>query len=415
MAKRSSITNRDEATCWRGGIPPPPGREPSVRRPRTTPGSRLLRLPIPVCEPVLRGNERRYVARCVRSGWISSAGPMVREFEAAFARRIGAADAVACSSGTAALHLALIGLGIGPGDEVIIPAFTMVAVCNAVLYAGAKPVLVDVDPRTWTMDADQVARRVTRRTKAIMAVHTYGQPARMDVLARLARDRGLLLLEDAAEALGGSYRGRAVGTWGRAAAFSLYANKVITTGEGGMVAVPSRALGAKLRTLRDHGFGSDRHFWHRVLGYNYRMTSMQAAVGLAQLERFDVLLEARRRNARLYRAALAGVPGLVLPAEILRAKSADWVFGFVAGPAYGRTRDALREILARRGIETRAFFTPLHLQPVHRRLFRGERYRVAEALGARGLYLPSSSSLTAARISYAAECVRAAALPRGER
>jgi perosamine synthetase len=368
-----------------------------------------------VCEPVLKGNELRYVARCVRSGWISSVGPMVREFERAFARRIGSADAVACSSGTAALHLALSVLGIGPGDEVIIPAFTMIAVCNAVLYAGAKPVLVDVDPVTWTMDPEQTARRVTRRTKAIMAVHTYGQPARMDALARLARERGLLLVEDAAEALGASYRGRALGTWGQASAFSLYANKVITTGEGGIVAVPDRAVAARLRTLRDHGFSADRHFWHRVIGFNYRMTSLQAAVGLAQLERFDALLEARRRNARLYRAALAGVPGLVLPAEIRGAESADWVFGFVAGPGFGRTRDELREILARAGVETRSFFTPLHLQPVHRRLFRGERHRVSEALGARGLYLPSSSSLTAARIEYAADRVRSAARPRGGR
>ncbi|MFI5347966.1 MAG: DegT/DnrJ/EryC1/StrS family aminotransferase [Elusimicrobiota bacterium] len=407
--------HQDDATYWRGRIPPPPGREPVLRRPRATPRSRRLRLPIPVCEPVLRGNELRYVARCVRSGWISSAGPMVREFEEAFARRIGAADAVSCSSGTAALHLALRVLGIGPGDEVIIPAFTMVAVCNAVLYVGAKPVLADVDPRTWNMDPDAAARRVTRRTKAILAVHTYGRPARLDALARLARERGLLLVEDGAEALGASYRGRAVGAWGRAAAFSFYANKVITTGEGGMVAVLSRALGAKLRTLRDHGFSSDRHFWHRVVGYNYRMTSLQAALGLAQLERFDALLEARRRSARHYRAALAGVPGIVLPVEIPEANSADWVFGFVIGADFGRTRDALREILARRGIETRSFFTPLHLQPVHRGLFRGERYRVSEALGARGLYLPSSSSLTSARISYAAECVRAAARPRGRR
>jgi perosamine synthetase len=398
-----------DATYWRGPTPPPPGPEPVLRRGR---GAGALRLPIPVCEPVLRGNELRYVTRCVRSGWISSVGPMVREFEKAFARQVGTVDAVACSSGTAALHLALSALDIGPGDEVIIPAFTMVAVCNAVLYAGAKPVLVDVDPRTWTMDPDQTARRITRRTKAIMAVHTYGQAARMDALSRLARERGVLLIEDAAEALGGSYRGRALGAWGQAAAFSLYANKVITTGEGGMVAVPSRALGAKLRTLRDHGFSSDRHFWHRVIGYNYRMTSLQAAVGLAQLERFEILLEARRRNARLYRAALAEVPGLVLPAEIPGAASTDWVFGFLAGPAFGRTRDALRELLARRGIETRAFFTPLHLQPVHRSLFRGERYRVSEALGARGLYLPSSSALSSARLAYVAECVRTAARPR---
>lgn len=386
--------------------PPPPGREPSLRRPRR-PG---LRLPIPVCEPVLRGNELRYVKQCVRSGWISSVGPVVRRFEDDFARRLGVGQAVACSSGTAALHLMLRALGIGPGDEVIIPSFTMIAVCNSVLYVGARPVLVDCDPRSWNLDPADVERRITKRTKAIMAVHTYGRCAPLERLARLARRRGLLLIEDAAEALGGSYQGRPFGTWGKAAAFSFYANKVITTGEGGVVATESRALAARMRTLRDHGFSSDRHFWHKVVGYNYRMTSLQAAVGRAQLERFSALQEARHRNARLYRAALEGLPGLIFQEGHPGTVSSDWVFGFALGSEARIGRDALRAALARSGIETRSFFTPLHQQPVHLRLFEARRCPVSEALGAQGLYLPSSSALSRGEIEYVAERVRAEVL-----
>ncbi len=341
-----------------------------------------MRLPIPVCEPVLRGNEGRYVARCVRSGWISSAGPMVREFEAAFAERVGAADAVACSSGTAALHLALVGAGIGPGDEVLIPSFTMAAVANTVLHAGATPVLADVDPLTWNMDPEDAARRVTRRTKALVAVHTYGSPAPMDALARLARRRGLVLLEDAAEGLGGAWRGRAVGSWGAAAAFSLYANKVITTGEGGIVAVKGRAMAARLRTLRDHGFSADRHFWHRVVGFNYRMTSLQAAVGLAQLERFDALLEAAaapRAPTRAVRDDFFFQSFLAHPT----ARTSDWVRP-VACFASATFLTALRAAVIRHDLEPRSFFTPLHLQPAYGSLFRGQRRRVSEALGENG-------------------------------
>ncbi|MDX6768428.1 MAG: DegT/DnrJ/EryC1/StrS family aminotransferase [Elusimicrobiota bacterium] len=400
---------RDAASYRRGGPPPPPAPEPRLRRPRGA--ARRLRLPIPVCEPVLRGNELRYVTRCVRSGWISSIGPMVGEFESAFARRLGVAEAVACSSGTAALHLVLAASGLGPGDEIIVPAFTMAAVANAALYVGARPVLADVDPVTWNVDPDDARRRVTRRTKALLAVHTYGVPAPMTALARLARERGLLLLEDAAEGLGGEWDGRPAGAWGKAAAFSLYANKVVTTGEGGVVATSDRAFASRVRTLRDHGFSADRHFWHRVVGFNYRMTSLQAAVGLAQLERFDALLEGRRRVARLYRAALAGVPGLTLPPVVPGTRSSDWVFGVLVGPAFGLTRDALRARLAARGVETRSFFTPLNLQPAYARLFRGQRRRVSEALGHNGLYLPSSSGLSAERVAYVASCVRSAARP----
>lgn len=380
--------------------PPPPAPEPALRRPRPP------RRAIPVCAPVLRGNELRYVTRCVRSGWISSLGPMVREFERAFARLQGRREAVACSSGTAALQLALAGLGVGAGDEVVVPAFAMAAVAAVILHLGARPVLVDCDPVSWNMDPEQVERRAGRRVKAVLAVHTYGRPAPLDRLARLCRARGWTLVEDAAEAHGASVRGRLVGNWGAAAAFSLYANKVVTTGEGGVVVADDPALAERLRSLRDHGFSRGRHFWHRVLGYNYRMTGLQAAVGLAQLERFDQLLEARRRNSRLYRAALAGVPGLVPQGDAAGSRSSDWVFGVVVEPPAPIGRDELRAGLAARGIETRSFFTPLHLQPVHRARFGRERHPVAEALGARGLYLPCSSALTAPEIERVAARVR---------
>lgn len=386
-----------------------PGPEPALRAPKLSGAYRSVRTPLRVCEPVLAGNELRYVSECVRSGWISSIGPAVRRFEKAFARRLGVPDAVACSSGTAALHLALSVLNIGPGDEVILPTFTMVAVCNAVLYLGARPVLVDSDPVTWNMDPDQVRRRINRRTKAIIAVHTYGHAARMDELSRLARKHGLFLVEDAAEALGGSFGGRKLGTWGTTAAFSFYANKVITTGEGGMVAAASRSLGDKLRVLRDHAFSKDRHFWHRVMGYNYRMTALQAAIGLAQLERFSQLFNARLRNARLYRRGLAGVPGLTLPHDGPGFRHAHWVFGMLVEPAFGLSRDGLRGALARRGIETRTFFVPLHLQPVHRQRFAGLRFPVAEDLCRKGLYLPSSSGLSPRDIGYVAAMVQRAA------
>lgn len=383
-----------------------PGIEPALRRPKLPGRWRSVRLPLPVCAPVIGAREADYVARCVRSGWISSLGPMVGEFERSFAARVGAADAVACSSGTAALHLSLLAAGVGPGDEVILPSFTMIAVPNAVLYCGAKPVLVDCDPALWTMDPAQVARKMTRRTKAIVAVHTYGQPAPLDELSRLARRRGVALVEDAAEALGGAFAGRPVGSWGVSAAFSLYANKLITTGEGGVVTLKSRAAGRRLRILRDHGFSPRRHFWHEVVGYNYRMTALQAAVGLAQLERFDGLVGTRRRLARLYAGGLSGIPGLTPWAAAPRAEHSHWVFPVVVEPGFGMSRDALRAALAARGVETRGFFVPIHQQPAHRARFRGEAYPVSETLGARGLYLPSSSGLKPLDVEYVVETLR---------
>ncbi|MDP3789898.1 MAG: DegT/DnrJ/EryC1/StrS family aminotransferase, partial [Candidatus Omnitrophota bacterium] len=240
---------------------------------------------IPVSEPLLKGNELKYLTKCIKSNWISSAGNYVERFEKKFSRCCEAGYGIACTSGTTALHLALTGFGIGRGDEVIIPTFTMIATANAVSYTGAKPVLVDSEPRTWNIDPAKIEEKITRRTKAIIAVHTYGHPAEMDRIRAIAKRYRLFVIEDAAEAHGAEYKGKRAGSIGDAACFSFYANKIITTGEGGMITTNNKKFAEFTGNLRDHAFSKERHFWHKYLGYNYRMTNLQAAVGLAQAER----------------------------------------------------------------------------------------------------------------------------------
>jgi perosamine synthetase len=385
-----------------------PGPEPplEVRVPRIpVVEEALTRRIIPVSDPRLDGNELRYLTQCVQSNWISSAGRFVREFEAAFARAVGCRYGVACSNGTTALHLALATFGIGPGDEVILPAFTMIATANAVRYTGATPVLVDSERETWNPDVTRLADAVTSRTRGIVVVHTYGHPVDMDPVLELAERRGLWVLEDAAEAHGALYRGRPVGSLGRAAAFSFYANKIITTGEGGMVTTNDPEVARLARRLRDHAFSDERHFWHRYVGFNYRMTSLQAAVGLAQVERLEEFVRSRRENAARYTARLRAIPGLSLPVERPWGKNVYWMYGVVVEDAFGLSRDELRRRLARRGIETRTFFIPIHVQPVYYEMFRGQRFPVAEDLCRRGLYLPSGATLTAEEIAYVCDAV----------
>ena len=361
---------------------------------------------IPVCEPLLGGNEERYVLECLRTNWISSAGRFVTRFEQLFAEFCGTRHAVACTSGTAALHLALYTLGIGPGDEVIIPTFTMIATANAVRYTGATSVLVDSERETWNLDVTQLEAKVTPRTRGICLIHTYGHPVEMDPLLELAERRGLWVLEDAAEAHGARYKNRPVGSLGRAASFSFYANKIITTGEGGMVTTNDAELARVARRLRDHAFSDERHFWHKYVGFNYRMTNLQAAIGLAQTERLDALVEIRRANAARYTRALSKIPGLTLPIERPWARNVYWMYGMLVEDAFGISRDELRRRLARRGIETRTFFIPIHVQPVYHEQFRGQRYPVAEELCRRGLYLPSGATLTEGEIAYICDMVR---------
>lgn len=382
----------------RANIPEP---EPELAPP---PSGRLLR----VAETLLDGNELRYVSECVETNWVSSAGSFVRRFEAEFAAVAGCRYGVACSSGTTALHLALAAAGIGPGDEVIVPTFTMIASANAIGYTGATAVLVDADPRTWNLDIDRARESIGPRTRAIMVMHTYGHTVDMDAVWQLADANDLAVIEDAAEAHGAEYHGRPAGSLGTVAAFSFYGNKVITTGEGGMVTTDDEVVAATARELRDHAFSRERHFWHGFRAFNYRMSNLQAAVGLAQVERLGDLLAARRRTAEWYRESLDGIPGLALAPREPGHADAEWVFGCLIDDAFGCSRDELRRRLAAEGIETRTFFVPIHLQPAYLREHSGRQHPVAERLGRTGLYLPSGPTLSREDTTRVADAVRRA-------
>lgn len=364
---------------------------------------------IPVCEPTLAGNELKYVQQAVETNWISSAGSFIREFEARFAAACGTRYGIACANGTVAMHLAMATLGLEAGDEVIIPTFTMIATANAVTYCGAKPVLVDMEPNYWQMDIAQVARKITPRTKAIVPVHIYGHPTDMDPLMELAQRHGILVIEDAAEAHGATYKDRPTGGLGDAAGFSFYGNKIITTGEGGMVTTNNREIAKLAWNLRDHAFSSERHFWHKFVGFNYRMTNLQAAVGLAQVEQLNSFVDKRRQNALEYNRRLQDIPGIRTPSEAAWAKNVYWMYGILVDEAtYGMNRDQLRRVLAENGIETRTFFIPMHCQPVYWHSFKGERYPVAESLCRDGFYLPSATSLSLSEIEYITAVIREA-------
>jgi perosamine synthetase len=356
---------------------------------------------IPVCEPVLDGNEERYVLDCLKSNWISSSGRYITEFEERFSSYCGATHGIACSSGTAALHLALKALQIGPGDEVIIPCFTLIVAANTVLMAGATPVLVDVDPDTWCMDPARIEARMTPRTKAIMAVHMYGHPCDMDPILEIAKRRNCFVIEDASEAHGAEYKGRKVGGLGDAGCFSFYGNKIITTGEGGMVVTDREAVAARARLLRNQAFEEPR-FVHRDIGFNYRLTNLQAAIGLAQCEKIKEKVERKRALAESYRRLLAGAEELTLPAEAPWARNVYWMYGVLLRDGFGRSRDDVMRMLREQGVETRQFFHPLHRQPALTGLFEDGRYPVSEDLAARGLYIPSGMGLTAAQIEEVA-------------
>lgn len=364
---------------------------------------------IPVNTPLVDGNERRYLIDCIESGWISSEGPYVARFEDAMAAQAGRREGIAVCNGTAALDVAVEALGIGPGDEVILPAFTIISCVHQVIRAGAIPVLVDSDPVTWTMDVSQVEARITERTKAIMAVHIYGLPVDMDPLLAIAERHGLEIIEDAAEAHGLRYKDRLCGSFGALGTFSFYPNKHVTTGEGGMVVTDDPELAATCRSLRNLCFQSDARFVHERLGWNYRMTNMQAALGLAQIERLGATLARKRRMGALYDELLDGLDGVQRPAPATTyAENGYWVYGLVLDDDAGfDAAEAMRQLGAR-GIGTRPFFHPLHLQPVLRRrgLFADEHYPVAVGLRERGFYIPSGVGLTDSETEEVAEAVR---------
>jgi perosamine synthetase len=360
----------------------------------------------PVAEPLLDGNEEAYVVECVRTGWISSQGHFVGRFERAVAEFHDAAYAVAVSNGTAALHLALLSLGVGPGDEVIVPDFTFAATASAVLHAGAVPVFVDVDPETWTMDPEAAARAVTGRTRAILPVHVYGHPCDMAALTELAAERGLVVVEDVAEAFGARADSRLAGTFGDAACFSFFGNKTLTTGEGGMVLLRDEKAFERARVLRDHGMAPDRRYWHVEAGHNYRLTNLQAAVGVAQMERVDDVLTRKRALAARYDETLADVPGIRLPARAPWAEPVCWLYTVGVTDELGLTRDELAERLLLTGTETRPVFYPLHEMPPFRPFARAGSFPVTEAIAASGLSLPSAVTLTADDVDTVAKAVR---------
>lgn len=356
---------------------------------------------IPVNEPLLDGNEKRYLAECIDTGWISSEGPFVERFEREFAARVGRRHAVAVCNGSMALDAAVAALGLKAGDEVILPSFTIISCAAAIVRAGATPVLVDSDPITWNMVPEQVAARIGPRTKAIMVVHLYGLPCDMAPLLELADRHGLALIEDAAEMHGQTWRGRPCGSFGTIATFSFYPNKHVTTGEGGMLVCDDDALAARLRGLRNLCFGPPRRFVHQELGWNLRMTNLQAALGCAQLERLDEFVARKRAMGARYTAGLAGTPGLQLPlARTVDADNIYWVYGLVLGDEVPFDAEQAMRRLADAGVGCRPFFWPMHEQPVFQRmgLFAGESYPVAERLARRGFYVPSGMALTEAQI-----------------
>lgn len=354
---------------------------------------------IPVAAPVIGGNEKAYVVDCLESTWISSTGEYVQRFETGFAEFCGVEHAISCSNGTTALHLALLALGVGPGDEVIVPTLTFVATANAVTYCGARPVFVDAEPETWNIDPRLIEAKVTRRTRGIIAVHLFGHPADMDAILAIARRHGLFVVEDAAQAHGAEYRGRRVGSLGDVATFSFFGNKIITTGEGGMVVTNDEALAGRARRLGSHGMDPDRRYWFPVIGYNYRMTNVAAAIGVAQLERVDWQIGRRLEVARWYRERLRDVPGLGWQREQDWAKHVWWMFSVVLDDECQVERDLVIARLGEIGVETRPVIWPMHQLPPYRDSAVGT-FAVADRLAERGINLPTWAGLTREDVAY---------------
>lgn len=357
---------------------------------------------LPVCEPLLAGNELKYVTDAVSTGWISSSGSYVTAFEKAFAEYCGVKHGVAVCNGTVALHLALVALGTGPGDEVIIPDFTMIASAFAVCYTGAKPVFVDADARTWNIDPVKVEAAITPATKAIMAVHIFGNPCQMDALQAIADKHNTVLLEDAAEAHGATFRGKRTGALSRVAGFSFFANKNITTGEGGMVVTNDDALAEELRYYKNVCFPKQgpRNYMHANIGFNYRMSNLHAAIGLAQTEKAEEYRALRVTHGKMYRERLGQIPGVHLQDETPGSESVYWMNGLALTEEYGHSRDALMAHLKSNGVDGRLFFNGMHRQKALQDFGCdcSGTYPVSDFLADNGFYLPSGSGLTEADI-----------------
>ncbi|MBP5609146.1 MAG: DegT/DnrJ/EryC1/StrS family aminotransferase [Lachnospiraceae bacterium] len=364
---------------------------------------------IPVNEPLLNGNEKKYLCECIDTGWISSEGPFVKEFEEKMSATVGRKYGIAVSNGTAALEVAVQALKLKEGDEVILPAFTIISCAEAIVRCGAKPVLVDCDPYTYNICAEDVKKKITSRTKALMVVHLYGLPVDMDPILKLAQEHGLKIIEDAAEMHGQTYKGRHCGSFGDISIFSFYPNKHVTTGEGGMVVTDDEELAERCRSIRNLCFQKKKRYVHEELSGNFRFTNLQAAVGLAQLERLDEFVNRKREMGAFYTEGLKDVKGLQLPiTETEYAKNIYWVYGIVLKDSVGIDNEEMQKRLAAKGIGTRTFFWCMHEQPVFQEmgLFKDERYPVAEKLARRGFYIPSGLALTKEQMSTVVKAVK---------
>lgn len=364
---------------------------------------------IPVNEPLLNGNEKKYLNDCIDSGWISSEGPYVSKFEEQLAAKMNRKFGVAVCNGSVAIDAAILALGIGSGHEVIMPTFTIISCATAVIRAGATPVLVDCDPLTWNMDVNQVEAKINKNTRAIMVVHIYGLPVDMDPILELANKHGLQIIEDAAEMHGQTYKGKPCGSFGDISTFSFYANKHITTGEGGMILTDDETLAEKCQSLRNLCFVPKKRFVHDELGFNFRMTNLQGAVGVAQLERLDEFVIRKKAMGKKYTQMLQDVQQLTLPCQnTAYAENIYWVYGIMLKPDAGLDAEEMMAKLAEEKIATRPFFWNMHEQPVFNKmgLFLNEKYPIAENMARRGFYLPSGMAITDSQIETVVEKVK---------
>lgn len=362
---------------------------------------------IPVAQPELGGNELAYVSDCIKTGWISSKGKYVKTFEENFAQYINSSNAIAVSNGTVALHLALVALGIGPGDEVLVPDLTFAATANAVIYTGATPVLVDINMDSLCIDPLAAAEALTSKTRAIIPVHLYGHPSDMNAITELASKYSLYIIEDCAEALGTCYNGKHVGTFGDAAIFSFFGNKTITTGEGGMVNFKDSHIHKKAIMLRDHGMDPERRYWHTEVGFNYRMTNIQAAIGVAQLERIDDFISKKRWVASQYYQQLENIPSIKLPGEYGNVFSSYWLFTIELLGELASDRDELLRRLSLNGIEARRVFVPLHEMPPYHKYIRSEGgFSVSSKISNASISLPSSATISEAEIEAVCHVIK---------
>lgn len=356
---------------------------------------------IPVYQPSLMGNEKKYVNDCLNTSWISSKGKYNELFADGFSDYINVKYATTVSNGTVALHLALLALGIKEGDEVIVPSFTYIASANVVKHAGADVIFVDSLDESWQIDPKDIERKITDRTKAIIPVHLYGHPCDMSAIMDIAKKNRLFVIEDCAEAIGSEYEGKKVGSFGDIAAFSFFGNKTITCGEGGMVVTNDKRLIEKAAHIKDQGMTKYREYWHDIIGYNYRMTNIAAAIGLAQLEQIDTFIERKIEIANMYKERLAGLPVKVHP-SLGNVKHTYWMVSIKCDAA--EDRDKLRGYLRERGIETRPTFYPAHTMPAY--ADRYQRLPVAESLGLSGMNLPSYPGLKDGEVRYICDHIK---------